>query len=165
MIGQDMVINLTNAEMLLAAHIGAMRQLSAIRKGLKDKHGFKDPERGWHVHILGAMAEVAVARGVGRYWSASVDAFKAGGDIGDNLQVRFRTLDKYDLIVRDDDRDDDVFVLVTGLPPTMRVRGWLYGKEAKQKVYRASHGDRDEAYFVPARNLHGMSTLPKEEKE
>lgn len=159
-----MTVTLTESEMLQAVHVGALRQIAAIRKKLRDRHG-AHPHLSWELHIQGACGELAVAKATGRYWPASVNTFKQDGDIGLSLQVRTRTLDKYDLIVRDDDRDDDVFVLVTGLPPTMRVRGWLYGKEAKQNVYRASHGDRDEAYFVPARNLHGMSTLPKEEKE
>lgn len=141
-------VTLSLSEVLSGATIGITRQLAALKRGLPDRHGM-DPGNGWTVHIEGACGEIAVAKALGAYWSASVNTFKQGGDVG-SLQVRSRSRDDYDLIVRDSDDDAALFVLVTGTAPHYRVRGWIKGSDAKQPEYLREHGNRPAAYFVPA---------------
>lgn len=133
-------------EMQQAASVGVSRQVESLRKGLKDAHGFTGS--GWDCHIEGAAGELAFAKAMGFYFSGSVNEF-GKADIGTRIQVRTRSSHTNDLIVRDGDKDDDIFVLVTGKAPDFLVQGWTHGKTAKQAKYKKSHGGRAEAYFVP----------------
>jgi hypothetical protein len=152
-----MVVKLSQREMIIAAQVGAMRHISSLAKGLRDKHGCK-LDAGWQVHIEGACGEMAFAKGIGLYWDAGVDTFKAP-DVG-LIQVRTRSKDYYELIVRKDD-PDEIFVLVTGTAPCYTIRGWMNGKDAKQEKWLKGHGGREEAYFVPQSALSGINSLPR----
>lgn len=134
----------------MAAGVGLERQLRALADRRPDRHGFvpKDGDTGWSLHIEGACGEVAVAKVLNRFWNGSVDSFKSGGDVGD-VQVRTRSRHEYELIVRQDDRDSDVFILVTGRAPTFRVVGYILGRDAKRPEFEQRHGNRPAAYFVP----------------
>jgi hypothetical protein len=145
-------VRLTWSEALLGATIGVQRQLEALAKGRPDSHGF-DGLDGWSKHVEGACGELAVAKVLDKYWGGTVNTFKDGGDIGAAIQVRTRTKDYYDLIVRDDDKPEDVFVLVVGKAPSFRVVGWIRGRDAKQPAWIQHHGNRPAAYFVPQAQL------------
>lgn len=144
---------LTDYEIRQAAHAGVDRQVQALVKGLPDRHGFQGS--GWDVHIDGALGELAVAKALNRFWSASVGTFKTGGDVG-SIQVRCRSRHDYELLVRDTDPDDAAFILVTGRAPTFRVHGWIYGRDAKRPEWRQTHGNRPPAYFVPHSALQSL---------
>jgi hypothetical protein len=151
-------VELGLGEVWQAVMIGAMRHIKALRSGLPDRHGF-DGTDGWTIHIEGAAGEMAVSKALDRYWGAPVNTFKAGGDVGE-VQVRTRSRHDYELLVRPDDRDADVYVHVTGRVPAFRVHGWLSGQEAKRPEYLRAHGGRPPAYFVPTDALHPIETLP-----
>jgi len=133
-----------------------MRHIVSIFRHLEDRHG---AHGDWTLHIEGAAGEVAVAKATGRYWQASVNSFKTGGDVG-KLQVRARSDHNYELLVRDDDPDEPPFVLVTGKAPHFWVRGWMYGWDAKRVEWRRNHGNREPAFFVPHEYLLPMEELP-----
>jgi|LauGreDrversion4_2_1035121.scaffolds.fasta_scaffold301304_3 hypothetical protein len=155
-----MKVELNIPEFLNAINIGVLRQCSSLRRGLKDAHGAKS-DNGWDMHIEGACGEAAVAKALNVYWSGTVDTFKLGGDLGKSIQVRTRSKDYYELIVRKDDRDDDIFVLVTGKAPKFNVVGWTFGKNAKKQEWMQTHGGREAAWFVPQKELHDISSIPK----
>jgi hypothetical protein len=69
-------------------------------------------------------------------------------------------VDWYDLIVRKDDKDEAIFILVTGLAPRYTVRGWAYAKECKREEFWTTHGKRPPAYFFPQSALRSMESLP-----
>jgi hypothetical protein len=152
-----MQIHLTGAELYLAAQIGVSRQMEAMRKGLPDRHGF-DGLEGWTVHIEGAAGEMAVAKALGVFWGGTVNTFKTTADVG-ALEVRTRSRHDYELLIRENDADEAVFVLVTGRAPDFNVVGWLKGKEAKQPQWIRTHGGRPPAYFVPHAALHPIEEL------
>ena len=145
----DSRVHLSQWELLQAALVGVRRHLEALRQKLPDKHGLESA--GWSEHIEGAAGEMAFAKFSGKYWSCSVNAFKAG-DVGE-VQVRTRSKDHYDLIVRSDDKDDDVFVLVLGRVPRFRVVGWIWGREAKRGEFLREYGDRPAAYFCAPESI------------
>lgn len=147
-------VELTPQELMQAAMVGVMRAVSCIRDGRQHKHGANIDE-SWQMQIEGACGEAAHAKASGVWWSASVNTFKSEGDVG-AVEVRTRSKDDYDLIVRKDDRDDAIYVLVVGRAPCFRVVGWIHGLEAKAPVFLASHGGREEAYFVPQSALNKM---------
>jgi len=140
----------------MGSDIGRMRHLSSIKAGLQDSHGFDGC--GWSEHIEGACGEMAVAKHLGIYWDGSVNTFHQCDLPG--LQVRTRSRHDYDLIVRPSDRDDDIFVLVTGKCPHYTIHGWIAGRDAKKQEYEAAHGGRPTAYFVPRSALQCLSNLP-----
>lgn len=143
-------ITLTWAELEVAAHVGVRRQIGALREARPDQHGYEGA--GWSNHIEGAAGEMAVARVLNRYWNGSVGTFKQGGDVG-QIQVRTRSRDDYELIVRPNDRDSDWFVLVRGRTPTFQVIGYIKGEHAKRSEWLRTYGGRPPAYFVPDDSL------------
>lgn len=137
-------------EYAMASEIGRLRQLTSVRRGSADNHGFTG--LGWSEHIEGACGEMAVSKFLGIYWDGGIDTFKKA-DIGATIQVRTRSSHSYDLIVRPDDYDDDIYVLVTGKCPTYRIWGYISGSEAKKNEYIQTHANRPAAYFVPKNAL------------
>lgn len=141
---------LTWAELEIAAAVGTRRNIESLRDGNKPHRllGGHEDLPGWQGHIEGAAGESAVAKFLNRYWSGSVNTFKTGGDVGD-VQVRTRSRHNFELIVRPKDRDEDWFVLVTGLAPVFLVHGCLRGGDAKRPEWSATHGGGAPAWFVP----------------
>ena len=139
-------IVLTESEITIASTVGIKRQLECIRNKLQDKHGHDGA--GWNLHVEGACGELVVAKALGLYWDGSVNTFKTGDDVP-GLQVRTRSKDWYELIIRKDDDPDAKFVLVTGVCPVYRIHGWMLGSDAMQEKWLKEYGGREAAYFVP----------------
>lgn len=151
-------VTLTWSEMSQAANVGVRRQIEALRAEKKDSYGF-DGNTGWQIHIEGALGELAFCKAIDRYWGGTINTYKIGGDVGSNIQIRTRSKLDYDLIVRNSDRDDDIFVLVTGQAPRYNVVGWITGKEAKRNEWRRTYGGRPPAFFVPQKELRAIDEL------
>jgi hypothetical protein len=155
-------ITLTQHELHFAASVGVTRHIEAILGNKPDAHGLKtDKGEGWYLHIEGATTELAVAKCLNRFWNGSFNTYKKGGDIGAKIQVRRRTKLWYDLLVREDDDNDSIFVLAIGIAPTYRIVGWLVGKEAKQNRWIREYAKRPSAYFVPQQFLRPIQQLHK----
>lgn len=153
-----MVTTLTPAEMTLAMVIGGMREVTALRDGRTDAQG-APPALGFQYHILGAVGELAVAKRLNVFWSGTIGRVDAPGDVGP-LQVRTGTGDTYRLCIYPRDPDGARFVLVVGLPPHVRVVGWLFGRDGKREEWWCDPtGKGRPAYFVPQAALHPLDTL------
>lgn len=150
-------IKLAWHEAAMASEVGRMRHLASIKAGLQDAHGCTS--EGWSEHIEGACGEMAVAKMLGIYWDGSVNTFKSNDLPG--LQIRTRSKDDYDLIVRKHDADDSIFVLVTGRCPSYTVRGWARAGDVKKQEFERDYGGRAPAWFVPQSALHPIDTLPR----
>jgi hypothetical protein len=157
-----MNVNLEWFEVSRAALVGVARNVEALRKGLQNARPTN--EKDWDIHILGALGECAFAKATNRYWNGSVNTFKSGGDVGEVIQIRTRSKHHYDLIVRDEDKDSDLFVLVTGGPHEFVVHGWMRAKDAKKDEYRQDYGNYGAAYFVPKSRLLDLESLAGEER-
>lgn len=135
---------------------GQHRQEESIKKGLKDAYGF-DGKNGVQMHILGVCGEYAVAEYFNLPYDFHVNKFKEGSDVGP-FQVRTRSREDYDLLIRPNDDSNKIFILVTGTvgttPPTMKIWGWLPASEAKQQKFKQTYGGRTPAYFVPKHELY-----------
>jgi hypothetical protein len=143
-------IELTASELRQACVVACDRQIENLYKRRADAHGCP-PDIGWQAHIEGAAGEMAFAKWRNRYWSGSLGDLQAD-DVG-NVQVRTRSKHSYDLILHDDDPDDRPFVLLTGLAPRFRVRGWIWGRDGKQQQFWSDPAGGRAAYFVPATAL------------
>jgi len=136
--------------------VGKERQAEAIRMGLEDKHGFEGD--GEAIHINGAGGECAFAEAMGVEWAGHVNTFKKGGDVL-HYQIRTRSRHWYDLIVREDDDPEAIFVHVTGELPEYFVAGWIRGRDARLGEWRRAYAGREEAWFVPKNGLFSLSIL------
>jgi len=144
----------------MAATVGILRNIQALKQGLPQCHGAKDEEM-WRYHIEGAAGEMAFAKAMNIHWGAHSNVFKAP-DVGSIIQIRTRSNADWDLIVRDNDSDDEIFVLVTGEIPNYRIVGWIKGSDAKKAEWYKDMGKRGKpAYFVPQECLNPLSLLPK----
>jgi hypothetical protein len=149
-------VNLTNTELMSAAMTGVIRQVASLRDGRKPGFGCAD-DNNWQIHIEGACGEMAVAKALGIYADLRVDSFKAPDLPG--IQVRTRSKHAYELIVRKNDSDNDLFILVTGVNGKYWVRGWIRACDCKKPDWLQSHANREPAYFVPHSELLTMETL------
>jgi hypothetical protein len=155
-----MTARLTWCEMLLAAITGFARRIQSRVKNKSDNDMAKPKNNEeWGNEIEGAGGEMAFAKWANVYWHPGVGTYKAP-DVG-GYQVRTRTESWYDLIVRNNDKDDDRFALVLGKMPDYQIVGWISGREAKQDRWRRNHGGYGPAWFVPQAALH---KFPEREK-
>lgn len=145
-------ITLTEAEMRFAAYGGVERQLNAIGKRRGDQ--FR-PRDYWGTHVLACMAELAVAKWRGRYWSPAYDRENLPGssDVGAG-EVRSSTNIDSPLILRprDEKKGEAGFVLVVTEPPVMHLVGWAYGREVMaEEFWRPT--PEPAAWFMPQDRL------------
>jgi hypothetical protein len=152
-----MNIVLSPVEMQHAAWVGALRHIESTRQRLSSKFG-ADENDGWTLNIEGAAGELAVAKALDRHWGMPLNTFRVGGDVGD-LQVRTRSKHHYELLVRPHDRDEDIFILVTGRSPYFRVHGFMIGAQAKREQWLRAHAGRPPAFFVPQTALTPITDL------
>jgi hypothetical protein len=135
------VIQLTPPEQLLAATVGSRRRVHSIQRGHSHRHG-ADPKLQWDININGALGELAAAKALNVYWPASVNAPKNEPDLPPYWQVRTAERPGSRLIVREDDADDQRFVLVVGVCPDYTVVGWILGGDAKRDEWIEDLGGR-----------------------
>lgn len=148
-----MNITLTESEWTMAALIGCRRHIAS--KNLSQAYGATDT---WTPNIEGACGELAAAKALNLFWDGGVNTFSAP-DLKPNIQVRTRSKHSYELIVRQQDKDNEIFVLVTGVSPNYIVHGWIYGGDAKQEKWKQNYGNRPTAFFIPSTALHPLETL------
>lgn len=149
----EVVLNWYEAAM--ASEIGRLRYLSSIKNKRKGRNGFAGG--GWQESIEGTCGELVVAKYLNIYWDGSIDTFDKS-DVGP-YEVRTRSSHDYELIVRKHNKDESIFICVTGQCPNYRIRGWIDGKSAKRPEFLKNHGGHAEAYFVPHSALRPMSEL------
>jgi hypothetical protein len=121
---------LTWREVAIGADVGVARRIRSMANGRQERF---DPSRGdpWGRDINGACGEMAVAKFLGVYWGGHVDTFR-DADVGARIQVRWTSRDDGDLFVKPQDDPAHTFVLVTGFPPNLVIRGAFRGADAKQ---------------------------------
>lgn len=150
-----MNVTLDNSEMYYAGLVGYQRNLESIISKRKPRFPEKVPGELFGVHILGAMAECAVAKALGMYWGHHRNKFESG-DVG-TFEVRYSK--RTDLKIRE--RDNGVVISVTGEPPTFTIVGWIDARDAKQHFTASAPRQGPPAYFIPHQNLYDVHTLRK----
>jgi hypothetical protein len=167
-------INLTWAEMLLAANVGVMRNVQNLKLGQGRIDGqarqlggmdytqarqFGGMDYTWSTHIEGAAGEMAVAKYLGRFWSGAIGFIKAD-DVGP-YQVKTNTSRKWDdLILREWNDPAKIYISVLSFVPKFVIAGWVLGSEGMKKEFHREGTPGMPAYFVPRLSLHPMSDLP-----
>jgi hypothetical protein len=148
-----MKIKLDPMEMYHGGLVGYRRNLESIIR--KRKPRFPESVTGelFGYHILGAMAELVVAKALHVYWGFHVNKFSSC-DVKD-YEVRYSQ--RKDLKVRE--RDDGIIIAVTGYPPDFEIVGWINAGEAKRPDYSKQFRDGPPAYFVPHEQLRDINDL------
>lgn len=145
----NQIVELSIHEMLVASQVGILRQLEDIKAAKKSFIGEKQ-DTAWQRHIEGALSECAMAKYLNVYWNKSP---WFNPDVGD-VEVRATHHENGSLIIRDRDKDDTRYYLLTGINGKYTVRGYMYAREAKQEKYFMSKVQgRPPSYFVPQADL------------
>lgn len=148
-------IKMTPSQIVQAGIVGVLRQSQNIQKRRAARYGASD-NNDWQLHIEGCLGEMAVAFHFGLFWDGKV-GIMTSGDVG-KIEVRTRSEPRYSLIVHHTDNDDSRFVLVTGKNGDYCLRGWMFGRVAKdEKWWSDPSGQGRPAYFVPAEELRDMT--------
>lgn len=143
-------INLTPAEIQMAAFVGIQRTVQCIQgTGVNHRYGAKDTE-AWQRSIEGALGECALAKHLDHFWSKGTPG---ATDVGPH-DVRATHHVNGKLIVHPTDDDNRRYYLLTGILGKYTIHGYMYGKDAKQNKYWADpQGTGRPAYFVPQSDL------------
>lgn len=156
MINTTAHVTLATADVNYAFDIAKWRTTFALMAKLTDRAAGQID--GCAKHLNGALAEVAVARYLGVPLPAvGAYTFHDQPDLPPDIEVRWRSKPSYELIIRDNDRHDRTFVLVTGHAPTLTIRGWYRGPLRYE--WQHDHGGYGPAWFVPSAELAPPETL------
>jgi hypothetical protein len=134
----------------------------------------KNEARGWQTKYTppegkllagarGIVAEIIAARLTGlphdkSYLHEGYQRRAKRPDIGHNVEVRQTKHHDGDLSLYDNDPDDRLVLLVTGIDPFV-LRGWIRARHGKsRKFYRSSRGA--DRWAVPQSLLHPMPLPP-----
>ena len=79
-------------------------------------------------------------------------------DVGLTIQVRHTRHNHGCLIVYENEKDDQSFVLVTGISLNQKIVGWIQGRDAKNQSFWKQSA-RFPAYFVPQEALLDIAML------
>ncbi len=145
-------VELTPEEFLVGAVSGVYRRIRSHLRGKRDRHGHSGFDV-WSMDIEGALAELAVAKLLGVYWSG-----QQGVGTRDVLGYEIRQTSYADghLILHKSDTDDVRYLLVTGQLGTYDVRGYVYGHEGKREEFWSELQRGRPAFNVPQDALRVM---------
>lgn len=165
----DETIQLLPHEIFDAAQVGIRRRVASRKEGRPDTNRLRSSSereyQQWGIDVEGACAERAAAKMLGRYWEGGIGSRHSNPDDGDvgRLQVRTTCYANGKLIIRPDDDDNAVFLLMVGTARNgFRPAGWLQGKDAKHDEFIQNPNGAGKAWFVPQDKLHPVATLPKD---
>lgn len=149
------VIELSLQEIFVASQVGILRQCEDIKAAKKSFIGEKQ-DTAWQRHIEGALSECAMAKYLNVYWNKAAWFHP---DVGD-VEVRATQHENGSLIIRDRDKDDTKYYLLTGINGKYTVRGYMYARDAKKPQYFMSKvAGRPPSYFVPQSDLRFSDEL------
>lgn len=138
-----MKIELTPWEIMTGAQVGVQRMVHATSNGWKHKHG-ADPTKGWQYNIEGALAEMALAKLLNRYWTKGMPG---DADIGQRIQVRTTHHLQGSLILHDSDPGDHIYALMVGFNGSYHYKGCILGYDGKVPANWQTRTGRP-CYFV-----------------
>jgi hypothetical protein len=152
-------VTLSWREMGLAWYVAGQMNLSNKMEKAKARYGAPDNDEMTHVHAM--RAELAVAKAFNLFWSGSVGN-KDAVDVGGILEVRSsaRTGNSR-LILHPTDRDDYPYIFAdVSAAPTIRLCGWIMGRDGKQQQFWTDPTAAGRpAFFIPQSDLLPMADL------
>jgi len=156
-------ISITLPEFHCLAIAGISRRYGALVEGLRREKGRFDIV---DFDVAGMIAEFAVAKHLGLFWSPNPGALDTNtGDLSGRIQVKSIDNIVLRLIIRDVDPDDFRYVLAyTQLfyPPFyVDLIGWLWGYERKcgERKHIDMPGITQNCWMIGKEKLEPMSSL------
>lgn len=112
-------------------------------------------------HLLGAAGEMAAAAVLGMedQLYQETEAKRGSADLPPNIDVKTRSLHRYDLIVQLDESPDKILVLVTIERRITLIHGWIKASDAMKEQWRKDPAGGRPAYFVSKTELQPLSLL------
>jgi hypothetical protein len=160
-------VTLTHGEIIVASALGLAREQEALRLGMVDPRAINEGVRygHWSAHVEGCLGELACCKALGVFFPATINTGKSIADIPPNLEIKTRPdsgTRPHDrkLIIRDNDIDSRIFVLVLGAAPTYRIMGWIKCAEAKKHDdWKFDPNGQGEAWWVPVEALKPLDIV------
>src|SRR5712664_597598 len=155
--GTQVQIALTGDELAYCKQEALRRKLDGDRRKLNHASTYQrtDEERV-EQETGGCCAEYACRKLLGAELELPFNTFHKIPDILPDFEVRHTGHENGRLIVRSNDADDRRYILATGTPPEMTVRGWLWGHEAKQDKFRWNPYKWRSCWGVPQHQLYDL---------
>lgn len=150
-------ITLDYDEEVLAHEIGFMRA-KAQNGTAQNSYRFNNPNLNYHEYITAQAeavgAEIAVAKYFDIYdFKPSLNTFKTEGDVGNKLEVKHTLWIHGHLIIRENDRIDDIAILVTDKSPKYILNGWIPVRSAQNPRYWR---ELSKSYWLTQMDLRPM---------
>ncbi|MGY3130081.1 hypothetical protein ACVWZM_000763 [Bradyrhizobium sp. USDA 4501] len=149
-------VELSWSEVWFAINAGVMRRLNAVRNGRKELYQVH-AAASWNEDINGCIAELALAKYLGVFWSGTVGRIDLP-DVG-RLEVRSKIETQHRLVVRKSDDDAKLCVSVLVGIPTCQLCGWMLAQDAKRSEWLLADPGKPDRFFVPNAELHPVETL------
>ena len=109
------------------------------------------------LHYRGCLGEMALAKGLNRYWSGGGLDYHNDDDVG-GLQVRVTAHATGRLLIRKGEGPDAApFFLLVGEKGEYDIVGWAYAWKVKQDIFLDAPAGRTAAYFYPQNLLNPMT--------
>lgn len=152
-------VRLSYHELMIGALAGVMRRVASMKENAETTDcNCPDPPSSWASDIDGALAEMAVSKYLGVYWSGHVRNFN-GDDVLGGWQVRSNPRDRGRMVIRPRDKDNKVFVYVVANAPIYSIRGAIRAGDAKRDEWHDDGKAHNAApcWFVPQSALKDLA--------
>jgi len=141
-------------EVKAAEDVGIRRNYESMKQGMTPQL-----DRSDEADIIGALGELAFAKGTNRYWQMEVNAKgRSGGDVGP-IEVRTSNNPNHNLIVRFGDPEHKIYCFVLMNCDRLHyIVGWIRGRDAKKPLYlkRLPSGNH---FVIPIEDLNDPMLL------
>lgn len=154
-----MEVTLTEEDIEKAIEVGSERNRRANMRRYSHRAAIVGNDNAEANHILGVKGEIAFAKMIGlKNFEPTIDTYRRFPDLPGDIEVRTRRGLMAELIIRDLDKDDSRYVLVTTADEkTFEARGWIFAKDGKRPEYESNPGGRRPAFFVPQTELKKLN--------
>lgn len=159
---------LTRRQWAYATCIAGLRNEVALERHYRSQYGLDGDDPVHHIyHAYGACSEYACGIAFDLPWPLGTWEWTGGPDlrIGSiEIDVKHTAGDNGRLWVPTEGRPDWYYVLATGYPPILDIRGWMLGEEAfanKPKFFRklSPNPKRSSQYYIDQCDVHPIETL------
>ena len=157
---EDIEINLTSEDLMVASTKAAVRQLMAIKNNrIGHDHGSRSKRKMAQRigdSVVGNLGEMAVSRYLKKPITSEFEDIKAK-DIDGKLEIRTTEYKTGCLLLHDTSPDELIYILVVIDDLKAKICGWIEAGNGKLKEYWR---DGDPAcYYVPQSKLKSINLL------
>lgn len=154
-----LIVRLDAPEVAVGRVVGQMRFDQAVAEKRRD--GFRS--HSVENHVLGALGEMAFAKGFGVYWDFSCGTFKRRRDVC-GCEIRTRRGDDKPLVIRETDNATDLFALVCYREKSddFRIAGFAIARDVQKPEWWNDKGPIP-AFYLPQSELRGFRDFAVDE--